>query len=177
MVLRGSQIADHGLARVPSRSQCLGSIPPTVSRNAATCAFHLGIGAFWQGSGGTQVGDIVLTNRGSARCMLRDTFSIQILSRRVKILPVSVVTRHATADRPVSLVPGASAQIPLQWTNWCGGKTSFLLLRLHFPGSSGYLATDVRYGSAANPRPAGTPPCLNSSAPSKLYVGTPKELS
>lgn len=127
------------------------------------------------GATGSQLGGVTLTNMSQSACALGDTAPQVTISWQGTVMPTQQQPWPTTANdllhAPVRvLAPDGSAQIDMQWFNWCAipseGTAIQPALRLQFT-----TGVDVPIPKTAQTM---TPPrCDAASLPSTLNVGVP----
>jgi hypothetical protein len=138
--------------------------PPTCT------AVQLTATIFWQGATGSLAGPILLTNRGHAPCSLTGKPNVALRGDGQNLPVQRVSIGSSDLQMPVQhlvLIPGARADVQLQWLNWCGRS---------FPGG---VRPVIRIDhTTVRPKWQGparlgvaTARCDAPDAPSLLYVG------
>jgi hypothetical protein len=127
------------------------------------------------GATGSELGGATLTNTSKSTCTLADTPPQVTISWQGTALPTQQQAWPTTSNdllhAPVRvLAPGASAEIEMQWFNWCGTQSEETAiqptLRLQF-------ATGVDITIPASAQTMGPPRCDEPSHPSLLNVSVP----
>jgi hypothetical protein len=110
---------------------------------------------------GHRFGDLVVFNQGSA-CTLAGMPGVLIKNQNGQNV-VSGKREPNTTIQSVSLEPGDSALLQLDWTNWCGNQISGdVRVTVSLPGSTGSFTVNHGFG---------TPPCLGDpNSASHLFV-------
>ena len=122
-----------------------------------------------QGAGGSLVGGVLLTNRGSAPCSLRGRVAGRFIggSDPAGVKLIAVAPQQPEPRVPVpslnALRPGESAFVGVRWTNWCGA-TAPTALKLRLPSGEGI---HLRLGQ-------GAARCDAPSSPSSLALSPPE---
>lgn len=129
----------------------------------------------FEGATGSQLGDVTLTNMSQSACALGDTAPQVTISWQGTVMPTQQQPWPTSANdllhAPVRvLAPGTSAQIDMQWFNWCAtpsdGTAIQPALRLQF--TTGVDVTIPKTAQTMTP-----PRCDAASLPSTLNVGAP----
>jgi hypothetical protein len=136
-------------------------------------ASHLAASASWEGSTNAQMGGIALKNTGTRTCSLRGYVTVVLSTRSGKSLPVRIqrVSSRLTpgvvrSPKAVVLPPRGrrSANIYLQWWNWCGANPGPLTIRVVLP-SGRHVVAKLKYIGTAT-----VPGCLDKSMSSSLDI-------
>jgi hypothetical protein len=151
------------------------SVQPTPSSDLCTPGHLRAVGSI-QGAAGSRVGSISLTNFSDKPCTLEGTPEIQLLDENLNPI-TSGVTFGTTpagweadgspepAGWPVvTLAPGDSASVRIDWSNWCPDGRAAPLWRVGIPGSG---TVDVINGMDSET----PPPCNGQGQPSTIDVG------
>lgn len=161
---------------VPDSSLVPATAPPLSSPSAAetppVCqAGDLSATAYWQGAGGSRVGNILFTNQSAAACTLRGSPQVQIIDGRDQVLPVTHSTMSSgPPNGGVTVQPGRRASVRILWMNWCqSAPPGPIKLMVTLPDRQGVLDVPVLDPSGA-PQ-AGAPRCDAPAASSSLSIG------
>ena len=139
---------------------------------APCLASHLTASASSEGSTNNIFGGVGLKNTGTHVCSLRGYATVVLTTRSGKSLPVETrhVSYHLTpgvvrSPKPVVLSGGkGSANIYLQWWNWCGADPGPLTIRVVLP-SGGYVVAKLKYIGTAM-----VPGCLDKATKSFMDI-------
>jgi hypothetical protein len=159
----------------PAGPPTFSNVQPTPSSD--TCASgQLRANGSIQGAAGSRVGSIIFTNFSDKTCTLEGTPEIQLLDQNLDPI-TSGVTFGTTpagwqadgspepAGWPVvTLAPGDSASVRIDWSNWCPDGRAAPLWRVVIPGSG---SVDVINGMDSET----PPPCNGAGQPSRIDVG------
>jgi hypothetical protein len=148
-----------------SRDQLLAvaqSLRPVGAATATTCrASSLRLDVALQGATGSLAGVARLVNAGDRVCTLEGRPRVALERSDGTRLPVRVLASRP-AYPPVELRPGDAADVDLFWSNWCGGTSRRLRLRLVVPHGRGTVTAVL---------PPGAPRCDEPRERSTLRVG------
>jgi hypothetical protein len=154
------------------------SVSPTLVASAVdTCnSGQLRANGSLQGAAGSRVGAITLTNFSDKTCTLEGTPEIQLLDGNLQPITTDVTFGSSPAGweangspEPagwpvVTLAPGDSASVRIDWSNWCPDGRAAPLWRVGIPGSG---MVDVINGMDSET----PPPCNGPGQPSMIGVG------
>jgi hypothetical protein len=163
-----SPSARPDLSNLPSPSPTQ-AVPPGTS--ACTTAQVL-IQHSWAGATGSLAGGVEVTNLGSSACALTGPPHVELRADGGPLAVTITTYRSVNADQPseappVLLGPGAQAQAPMVWSNWCGGPLTKIVVIVRLPDGSGpVLASYVGPGG----QDGETPRCDAPGAGSSLDV-------
>lgn len=112
-------------------------------------------------------GDILITNTGSAACLLRGVPAVRIVSSAGAGLAIAPLRPASGAGHPLVLPAGGhgAALATIYWSNWCGSRPGPLDLRLRLPGA-GVLVLPFD----GPPGYAYVPACVRRGKPSTVLV-------
>jgi Domain of unknown function (DUF4232) len=112
-------------------------------------------------------GDILITNTGSAACLLHGVPAVRIVNSVGAALATRPLRPARGAGHPLVLPAGGQGAelATTHWSNWCGSRPGPLDLRLRLPGS-GVLAVPFD----GPPDYAYVPACVRRGKPSTVQV-------
>jgi hypothetical protein len=152
------------------------SVQPTTSASDPCTSGKLRANGSIQGAAGSRVGAISLTNFSDKTCTLEGTPEITLLDQNLNPITSDVTFGSSPAGweadgspQPaswpvVTLAPGDSASVRIDWSNWCPDGRAAPLWRLGIPGSG---TVDVINGMDSET----PPPCNGQGQPSTIDVG------
>ncbi|HEY2741714.1 MAG TPA: DUF4232 domain-containing protein [Gaiellaceae bacterium] len=134
----------------------------------SVCRSHQLVGTtFLQAATMSGVGPITITNVSDAGCVLPSGMPSIRITWHGSTLAVQERTMKGRPGQPVHLLrPGATAAVPLVWSNWCG-RPQGMVRRVFYARFPNGLTVRAPEGLA------GHPDCGSRSAPSVLSVGRP----
>jgi hypothetical protein len=115
---------------------------------------------------GEAEGGVLLTNIGTASCILSGNPSVVMLSSDGSQLDVEAAPPTNPAFPPVLLQPKGLATLIVYWSNWCGSPPGPLQIRITLSGDEGTLTGPFD----GPPNYDFVPACRDSSQPSTLTV-------
>jgi len=143
-----------------SASVTPSSAAPSASAAAACTATDIrATGGPWGGAAGSRGSDIVVTNQGSAACLLPAAPAVALVDSAGAV----VLSTPAKAGSGPSVAPGGTIGFSVVFGNWCAQGTSLpLRLRLALAGDV------VDIGNLAVSSADELPPCNGPGQPASL---------
>jgi hypothetical protein len=153
-------------------------LTPPASETGICMAASLKGAAGWQEASGTLRGAVLVTNEGTAPCVLYGRPGIHVVAGDKTTLPAADVEPLDTPSScclpvqgaPVLLNPGDKAYARFEWRNWCGTQKGPWVLAVALPQEGGQLNLHVL---APSGQPAlDTPACTDANAASTVSIGS-----